>query len=162
MAKGNFIEYVVSDSPTAYPDGGGQGGYWYERVGEINPTLFGCTKYTVDKFTYSARTKLRGAELNHSLGYPPTFIVITASEQPSVSGDLFQLVGILNRQASETNELRAGYTHYNSNGYNTFTSSTTGVPIDATSEKITLGPNSSILDGEYFAAGVEYILITMA
>ena len=128
----------------------------------IDPELFGCTKYAVDKFTYSSRTRLRGAELNHSLSYPPTFIAITASEQPSVSGDLFELVGLLNRQASETNSLRAGYTYYSSSGYNTFVSSTTGVPIDATSEKITLGPNSSTLDGEYFAAGVEYILITMA
>ena len=30
----NFLDFVVSDSPTAYPDGGEQGGYWYEKVVE--------------------------------------------------------------------------------------------------------------------------------
>lgn len=29
---GNFVNFVVSDSETAYPDGGTQGGHWYERV----------------------------------------------------------------------------------------------------------------------------------
>ena len=32
MAKGNFIEYVVSDNPNKYPNDGEQGGYWYEKV----------------------------------------------------------------------------------------------------------------------------------
>ena len=30
MAKGNFIEYVVSDNPNKYPNGGEQGGYYHE------------------------------------------------------------------------------------------------------------------------------------
>lgn len=30
MAKGNFIEYVVSDNPNKYPNDGEQGGYYYE------------------------------------------------------------------------------------------------------------------------------------
>ena len=30
--KGEFIKYVVSDTETAYPDGGLQGEYWYEKV----------------------------------------------------------------------------------------------------------------------------------
>ncbi|MDD7602315.1 MAG: hypothetical protein PUK54_06925 [Firmicutes bacterium] len=29
---GDFVDFVVSDSETAYPDGGTQDGYWYERV----------------------------------------------------------------------------------------------------------------------------------
>lgn len=32
--QGNFLDFVVSDSPTAYPDGGEQDGYWYEKVVE--------------------------------------------------------------------------------------------------------------------------------
>ena len=32
MAKGNFIEYVVSDNPNKYPDDGEQGGYYYELI----------------------------------------------------------------------------------------------------------------------------------
>lgn len=33
MAKGNFIEYVVSDNPNKYPNDGEQGGYYYELYG---------------------------------------------------------------------------------------------------------------------------------
>ena len=31
---GDFIDYVVSDKETAYPDGGEKGGYWYELYGK--------------------------------------------------------------------------------------------------------------------------------
>ena len=33
MLKGNFIEYVVSDNPNKYPNGGEQSGYYYELYG---------------------------------------------------------------------------------------------------------------------------------
>ena len=33
--KGNFIEYVVSDNPNKYPNGGEQGGYYYETVEDV-------------------------------------------------------------------------------------------------------------------------------
>lgn len=39
MAKGNFIEYVVSDNPDKYPDGSVQDGYYYEMVEDITPEL---------------------------------------------------------------------------------------------------------------------------
>ena len=35
MAKGNFIEYVVSDNPDKYPNDGEQGGYYYELYGDL-------------------------------------------------------------------------------------------------------------------------------
>ena len=34
MAKGNFIEYVVSDNPNKYPNDGEQGNYYYELYGK--------------------------------------------------------------------------------------------------------------------------------
>ena len=34
MAKGNFIEYVVSDNPNKYPNDGEHGGYYYELYGK--------------------------------------------------------------------------------------------------------------------------------
>ena len=43
-----FIDYVVSDKETAYPDGGEKGGYWYEKAGEA--------KVTKGKFATSAST----------------------------------------------------------------------------------------------------------
>ena len=33
---GDFVDFVVSDNASAYPDGGEQGGYWYEMVEEKN------------------------------------------------------------------------------------------------------------------------------
>ena len=32
MAKGNFIEYIVSDNPNKYPNDGEQGDYYYETA----------------------------------------------------------------------------------------------------------------------------------
>lgn len=37
MAKGNFIEYVVSNNPNKYPNGGEQGNYYYEKM--FDPSL---------------------------------------------------------------------------------------------------------------------------
>ena len=31
---GEFVGYAVSDDPSAYPDGGEQDGYWYEKLKE--------------------------------------------------------------------------------------------------------------------------------
>ncbi len=35
MAKGNFIEYVVSDNPNKYPNDGEQSGYYYELISPL-------------------------------------------------------------------------------------------------------------------------------
>ncbi len=35
MAKGNFIEYVVSDNPNKFPNGGEQSGYYYELISPL-------------------------------------------------------------------------------------------------------------------------------
>ena len=35
MAKGNFIEYVVSDNPNKYPNDGEQGGYYYKKMEDV-------------------------------------------------------------------------------------------------------------------------------
>ena len=52
VGKKVLVDYVVSDSPTAYPDGGTQGGYWYDKVIEL--PSFGANKVAVDKFTFSS------------------------------------------------------------------------------------------------------------
>lgn len=39
MAKGNFIEYVVSDNPNKYPNDGEQSGYLYEMVEDVTPEV---------------------------------------------------------------------------------------------------------------------------
>ena len=41
IGAADFVDYVVSDSPTAYPDGGEQDGYWYEKA-----IIGGCKTYS--------------------------------------------------------------------------------------------------------------------
>lgn len=73
-----FLDYVVSDDETAYPDGGTQGGYWYEKVVEGVPLtgILGMQKIAVDYFTPTADTYLSGITLTHSLGAVPTTVFI--------------------------------------------------------------------------------------
>ena len=84
---GDFIDFVVSDSETAYPDGGEHGGYWYEKVTSESGIVdflkaFGFTKVAIDKFTYATTTPVKGLSLNHSLGALPglAFILGKADE----------------------------------------------------------------------------------
>lgn len=74
----SVLDFVVSDDPTAYPDGGTQGGYWYEKVVEGVPLtgILGMQKIAVDYFTPTADTYLSGITLTHSLGAVPTTVFI--------------------------------------------------------------------------------------
>ena len=81
-----FLDYIVSDKETAYPDGGEKGGYWYERVSEgITPGMFGCTKMAVDTLILTADTKLSTYTVNHSLGKIPKVILVIAETAPTVA-----------------------------------------------------------------------------
>lgn len=48
---GDFIGYVVSDKEDAYPDGGEQGGFYYERYTPIETDIFNSTHCLVGSFT---------------------------------------------------------------------------------------------------------------
>ena len=63
MAKGNFIDYVISDNPNVYPDGGTQDGYWYEKPITLSET--GTLTLATDN------TKIT---VPHTLGVKPKFI----------------------------------------------------------------------------------------
>lgn len=39
MAKGNFVEYIVSDNPNKYPDDGEQSGYYYVAMEDVTPEV---------------------------------------------------------------------------------------------------------------------------
>ena len=74
-----FIDYIVSDKETAYPDGGEKGGYWYEKVvGGISPEMFGLTKMAVDKYTPTAEDNLM--TIPHSLGETPKIAILIADK----------------------------------------------------------------------------------
>ena len=87
----SFIDYIVSDKETAYPDGGEKGGYWYERVGGgITPEMFGYTKMAIDKYTPTSDTYTYNVKVNHSLGEIPKRIIILVDMndfQQDISGN---------------------------------------------------------------------------
>ena len=57
-----FLDYIVSDKETAYPDGGEKGGYWYEKVVEVK-VAFGSV---------SISNSPSDLVINHNLGVMPT------------------------------------------------------------------------------------------
>ena len=65
-----FLDYIVSDKETAYPDGGEKGGYWYERVVDGKQVVTGS--FTVG---YEDTRKIT---ITHDLGVEPyLFIAIS-------------------------------------------------------------------------------------
>ena len=57
-----FIDYVVSDKETAYPDGGEKGEYWYEKVAEGAKVASGSITTTSNS----------GITIEHGLKKTPT------------------------------------------------------------------------------------------
>ena len=86
-----FLDYIVSDKETAYPDGGEKDGYYYERVGEgitpITPEMFGCTEMEIQEYIPTSTGYITGSSShlwNHSLGVIPKVFMIIREE---VSGE---------------------------------------------------------------------------
>lgn len=84
---GDFVDYVVSDTETAYPDGGMQGGYWYEKVVDGIPlSVFESSKYAIDTFTLTSDTQAMDYSISHSLGSTPKFVFLKIDNMPTGSG----------------------------------------------------------------------------
>lgn len=84
---GTFIDFVVSDIESAYPDGGLKDGYWYEKF-QLN-SLFHCTKVAVDEIVVTTEgSSLNTAiTLNHSLGEQPiAYLAFVEEYTPSAQG----------------------------------------------------------------------------
>ena len=144
-----IIDYVVSDSPTAYPDGGEQDGYWYEKVVDgIDPALFGCTKYAVDTFTFTNET-LCSTALNHSLGEIPKIAFLYSN--PSTSNNSRMKTGAIYGRTDETTG-------------DIFFRGTIESETSLETKSGILSQASVIFQRPYwyYLAGVEYTLITMA
>lgn len=151
-----FIEFVVSDISTAYPDSGIQDLYYYEKVVECIPLPDGMTKIAVDKFSYSSDTSVSGGKtLSHSLGCVPKLWILLAKEIKGASGyQLFQSIGL----ASSVGANRYSYSLFR---YlvNNLDFSQGGSPTAPTEAQVTIYCESG---SYYMKAGVEYTLITMA
>ena len=63
---GTFVDYVVDNNESKYPDGGTQDGYWYER---LNP------KCENGQLTLTSTTQT--LTLSHSLGTKPKAVVVS-------------------------------------------------------------------------------------
>ena len=140
-----FLDYVVSDKETAYPDGGEKGGYYYEKVGEgITPEMFGCTKMAIDyKIWASASGSIR---YDHSLGEAPKVAILTCGGNAPLTGS-----GVL------TDICLGSYCVHNRlvDGKISVGSNSTNASLEKTSV------SHSQINGTTFA-GVKYTIITMA
>lgn len=68
---GDFLDFVVSDQSAAYPDGGTQDGYWYEKVVE------GVSGIDYGFITLSSNQS--SITVDHNLGVVPTHTAIFAT-----------------------------------------------------------------------------------
>ena len=145
--------YVVSDKSDAYPDGGTQDGYWYEKVVEGVDLLglFGLTKMAVDTFTFSTRTECPNKALSHSLGEVPQVALIGSGQRN------LQKMSVLGVAIfSEGSNGKSAFAMQYFNNASTNNTSYSSTNISSTEVKITYN------NFTYFEAGIEYTLITMA
>ena len=112
---GDFVNFVVSDQSTAYPDGGTQGGYWYETLIEgFNLNLLDCSKYAVDIITFSSCTRISSSNpIAHSLGEVPKLAIIIAQELPTLNdGHPHAALSIIGTVGSKTLWGEVGWNQY--------------------------------------------------
>lgn len=127
---------------------------------EAIPLPGSLTKQAVDKFTFPTRTGAAGLTLNHSLGAKPILALMYANNQPTANYDTYMFNGTKQGvHEGDYSYMRAVYAYYAaSTGKITIPAQNIELNVDDT--KFTLV--NSRWDEMYFAAGVEYTLITMA
>lgn len=105
----NFLAYTVSDSETAYPDGGEKDGFWWERVKEGLPiTQMGFTKFTYGEFVLSTDSAL-DFKLTHNLGVKPKKVRIYTEDSLKGATDAIREVALMNRYTSYSGDGREYY-----------------------------------------------------
>ena len=143
---GTFVDYVVDNNESKYPDGGTQDGYWYERGLGIDLSALGCTKAVTEKITPSSRT----SKIYHSLGVTPKIVIVT-TESTAVGRYETQgfIVAPFSLKTSAAESLLGG----TFDGYSGSRDISNHSVSSLTSEYIDIG--------EFFTAGVEYIVTTI-
>lgn len=71
-------DFVVSDDPTAYPDGAEQDGYWYEKAAKVTGIDFG-------EITLASTAE--SVTVSHNLGTVPSWVALFPKEFAIVSGN---------------------------------------------------------------------------
>lgn len=116
--QGSFIQFVVADNANAYPDGGTQGGYWYEKMKDF---MFGLTKETHGQFILSTDTEKY--TLEHNLGAIPKFVVVYTND--SLKGHQYTVRSMMfvdrsSHDSTTTNNSLAMAELYNRTSYSSF------------------------------------------
>ena len=120
---------------------------------------FGYTRYAVDKITYPSRTKIQSLQIPHSLGVEPKLAIMKVDnfDDITVEDDVCLAIAVDRAKTGQTvNGFYAIWFPWYRGGY--FSQNTSGNGSFAT-DSLVLISNTSY---EYFAAGIEYTLITMA
>lgn len=65
---GDFLDYVVDNNESKYPDGGTQDGYWYE--------LFDLKSFGIDFGEVTLASSATPVTVNHNLGVTPSTVAI--------------------------------------------------------------------------------------
>lgn len=175
---GDFIDFVVSDSETAYPDGGTQDGYWYEKVVEVDilykgfAELKGYSKIAKDKFIYSNDLSISTSDssptkFSHSLGETPKAVMVIADRfkktTAQTSSNYHQLLIACLQQGEYSSCAGVEWRCNDNPDYSV--SSVRGITIKSLSNSQVQVYFSTAADGNNYqvlCAGVEYTLITMA
>lgn len=145
-----FIEFVVSDVSTAYPDGDIKDGYWYEKMG-IDLSVIGITKSEVNEFIFSSNTSTSTA-ISHSLGKEPKIAILFTNDTISKGNENMAVqMSYIKKQGSGSYDLKFGEYIYWYDGSNT-----SYPPV------VTVTDSSIVLNnGAYYQAGKKYTLVTM-
>ena len=140
-----FADYVVSDSETAYPDGGLQDGYWYEKVNTIAQDFWDC----IDFVTPTSNVQV----LPHTLGKIPYFACIFTDEEFANGSS-----------PSKINYMALGYCDGNSKlGFVSYTGTSNFPKVpSALSSYYAIITNSNVGNSSsyFFKAGTIYIVCT--
>lgn len=156
--KYDFLDYIVSDNPNAYPDKALQDGYWYERVVEGVDLLSatGYTKMAVDTITMSSNHSI-GANIPHSLGAKPEIVMLIANDSITMNNGVQKLLSIASFESSDALAY-GGVTYYSTS------SGKTRVNGGGLGEKTYLRADLIAFNSVnyYLQAGKQYTLITMA
>lgn len=86
VLESTFFGYVVSDKENSYPDGGTQGGYWYEKASLISDAI----PFSKIKFgSFTPASDVETLSIPHNIGEPVKFIYIIQNNNASLSGNYY-------------------------------------------------------------------------
>lgn len=167
-----FIDYVVSDDENAYPDGGKQDGYWYERVSEglsadecITPEMFGCTKMNKSMMLYSGQFTLKDLNISHGLNEIPRVIIIRPTVKFALTAtrylDFAMGVRPIHAPQNTANMWMVYGVGYLNNGAEYYSDGASSYFRALTANMFRFA-NDSSLSSYYWKPGIEYEVITMA